>query len=497
MTVMRLKKIRIIASFSFLNWITKRYRVKLQYFFLRLCAPLCQVRSGKQQCLNWVRTKLNMVIGSINPKVVENVTLETSVRMQLKRASWVLSQQHDDKDKGPRRGYGFGVKTPFVTTTNKEDSHTKDIVSTQRIGVISLKPFLSNPEKMSFPDFYAMIGKNTGNYMFTVAMYRQLAGTVMQINFSFNPENINSNYDAVVIPCANWLNSYAEWDWLVERLERLEIPIIPIGLGLQADHTEVSNVKVSASAYRLAHVFARKAKYISVRGDFTASYLRSIGINNIITTGCPSIYMRLGVSENYNPNGGLAISSTRYYISKNFLKKNDLNRRLFEIAATIRADMIYQSEPEELQYLLYGDPAPLAPTGNHTVLTKLYGFHSLEQLIIYLDKYGHFFTDLNAWQKFVQGKSTIVGTRLHGSILSLNSGVPAVLFTHDSRTSEIAEFACLPTANPLVVKTGADLISLPSAEACGRYIDARTRNGKIYRQFLQESGLDYLESALF
>jgi len=370
----------------------------------------------------------------------------------------------------------------------------------QRIGVVSIAPTMEQPVTKPFDWFYAAIGKNTGNYMFTVAMYRQLAGDVRHVGFSGNPDEINRDYDAIVVPCANWLSGEANWDFLTSWLEQLEIPVVAIGLGLQAPSLDPNSISVSESAIRLARLFSQKSQYISVRGDFTRDYLRSIGIENVVTTGCPSIYMRLLDTPKYTPDGGLAIQSTRYWITPQFLNTPGLNRDLFRITGQGGADMVFQSEPEELEYLTQARLEALTPEGNPETLRQLYGFDSTEKLAAFLDANGHAFTDLNAWSAYVQTKAAVVGTRLHGTIVALNNGVPATLFGHDSRTSEMIAFAGLPTArfsgdsSELNVDA---LMGMVDDDACARYAETRQTHSHTYREFLRANGLKYLDAALF
>lgn len=369
-------------------------------------------------------------------------------------------------------------------------------LSKQRIGVVSIAPTLPNPAELEFDRFYAAIGKNTGNYMFTTAMYRQLAGTVEQIGFGFDPDKVNASYDAVVIPCANWLSAAINWDWLIELLERVEIPVIPIGLGLQAEKADLSIVQLSASAERLVRVFSEKAKLISVRGDFTKAYLNSINVDNVVTTGCPSLYLRLGADQGCTPGGGVALQSTRYWITPNFAAAQTLNRKLFGYAVQVGADMIFQSEPEELRYLIHRDVETLKPADNPDMLARLYGLNTAAELARFLDAHGYFFTDLDSWSTYVRTKAAVVGTRLHGTIIALNSGVPSVLFAHDSRTAEMADYAKLPTFETATLDQ-LDLEKLPTEDAIGRYVETRERNGHGYRAFLRENNLDYNEAVLF
>jgi hypothetical protein len=283
-------------------------------------------------------------------------------------------------------------------------------------------------------------------------------------------------------------------------LDEVDIPIVPIGLGLQSNHTNVENVGISPSCERLARQLSRKAHQISVRGDFTKAYLNGLGLDNVVTTGCPSIYMRLTETPGYDPDGGLTILSTRFPMTRAFLASETLNRNLFGFAARQGLDILFQSEIEEMRYLFAEDKEALFPANFPTGLQELYGFDTPDALVSYLSTQGRSFDVLDEWVAYVQGKAGMIGTRLHGTILSLNAGCPAILIAHDSRTSEMIQFANLPTAQlPADISgmTTQDFAAMLKPDDIARYAETRGLNSQIYKGFLKDSGLHYKESAMF
>lgn len=369
-----------------------------------------------------------------------------------------------------------------------------------RVGIISIPPEPRDPEKLPFAHFYTTLGSNTGNMMFTVAVHRQMRGNVERVSFGFDPKKVNSTLDYIVIPCANWLNPRVEWDWFCDLLEQVEIPVIPIGLGLQSPHSDLDRVSISASSERLAHIFSKKAPFISVRGDFTRNYLHSVGIDNVVTTGCPSLYMRICDEAAYDPEGEVAILPTRYPIRQDFIDMKSLNNGLFKVAAKHDLDIIYQSEREEMEYLFYRNRDALFPENFPDGLQQVYGFENPDQLVDYIDRKGRSFTDLKEWVAYTQTKAGIIGTRLHGSILALNAGCPAVLFAHDSRTAEMIEFASLPTALPPDDVESLDpsgLRALINPDDYDQYVRKRQENARIYRDFLDANGVGYNEDGMY
>lgn len=375
--------------------------------------------------------------------------------------------------------------------TNKKRNSTRSNQAT-RIGVVSINPSIENPGSIPFLRLYEAIGLNTGNLMFTEAMFNVLVGDAKQIGFSFDPKNVNINFDVVVVPAANWLNKTADWDWLIERLEALRIPVVVFGIGLQADTTDISTVVVSDSAMRLAQFFSRSASKISVRGNFTKSWLESIGIENAVTTGCPSLYMNIFDTDETILGSDLIFQSTRYGISEPFTKTVGINRKLFSHCAEFGMPMIYQSEPEEIELLVYGAGLSSLEMPKYRLLTQLYNVKDSHTLVSFLQKNGHVFFNLPNWSSFVRSCTGVIGTRLHGSIIALNSGRPAVLIPHDSRTAEVASFAGIPVAHGPAVRdmhSIDDLRSLLASADLVKYKDVRSKNQAAFIDFLNDVGL--------
>lgn len=368
-----------------------------------------------------------------------------------------------------------------------------------KIGVISLQEKIENPKDIPFEDLYQRIGLNTGNLMFTNAVFRQLDGALVRIGFSFRPEQVNKEFDAIVIPAANWINSRSNWDWLSDLLDRVEIPVVTIGIGLQADDINENAVQVNESSMRLIKILASKSPYVSVRGTFTRDWLYSQGIKNVIATGCPSLHLSFENDRNStcaDRQEEVVFQSTRFYASASFNNSDSVNTRLFKWAYRMKAPLIFQSEAEEIRYLVYGAFADKEELDakKASLLADLYGADTVDALKEYLTNYGNVFFDIDTWSRFVRQYGYLIGTRVHGSIIALLSGVRALLITHDSRTQELAEFAGIPYVSAGDV-TGHDLACLDELkrvipeDGLERFREVQQKNAVIYRHFIEAVGL--------
>ncbi len=339
--------------------------------------------------------------------------------------------------------------------------------------------------------------------MFTEATYRNIADEPVWVGFNFDPIRINSEFDHIVIPAANWLNKSDALEGLVKRLQKVDLPVTCIGLGAQADSIGVDPEKIGLSdaSIELARTISDRSKYISVRGEFTRKVLDYLGIKNTVVTGCPSLYMDLPkdkVEEKLTDlSGELVLQGTRYNMQHSYLQSMSIDKKIFTIAGQAGLDIVFQSERPEISFLDGSASDEWDRDAENSGLDKLYGRSGAGQLKEYLRKHGRVFTSIDVWSDFVRSRAGVIGTRLHGAILALNSGVPAVLLPHDSRTQEILDFALIPTGSPeILLDEARNTARLPDDifDQVGAFSERREKNRAVYEQFLNVNGLKYVKS---
>ena len=72
----------------------------------------------------------------------------------------------------------------------------------------------------------------------------------------------------------------------------------------------------------------------------------------------------------------------------------------------------------------------------------------------------HIFADIEEWKNFVKNYKFALGYRVHGSILSLNSGVPAVCLNADSRATEMCSFLKIPHRPDIKITNENDILNV-------------------------------------
>lgn len=324
------------------------------------------------------------------------------------------------------------------------------------LGIFSNK---TTPSSENLKDLFGAFGNNTGNMLFSESLLKNIPGSkpgALGLGIdSFEP------FDCVVLAAANWLNPGFDFGSLAEKLERTNLPIVAIGLGAQANLDATIPVLTEGTKRLIKLVSERSAK-IGVRGEFSAEVLEHYGVTNVTVTGCPSLLLS-GNSppriKEYSPwqAGSAVIGSTRH----GFNMSSGVQTYLFRQAFEKRLDLLLQSELADM-YLATGGTNNAEITEKAlTTCGEAFGCDPAHAAS-YLRQHGKVFFEMDSWINYMSGKSIYVGTRLHGAIASLLSGIPAVLICHDTRTLEVAQVLKIPylRSTDLDVERSLDVSSL-------------------------------------
>ncbi len=365
-----------------------------------------------------------------------------------------------------------------------------------RYAFVSIAHGHSPADFKTFQHLYGAVGQNTGNLLFTNAVWRQIAGDKERIGFTFDPERVNERFDAVIIPAANWVNPGVDFAHIADLLEKLTIPIVVIGLGAQSPDHQLA-IDLPEGTLRFLKAVFDRAESVSVRGAFTHDVLKKLGFHNVRVTGCPSLYCDFRSFEPPKTRefelDRCLLNATRFSAGHApFARDRSVNRSIFRFAYERGLDILYQSEKEELA-LLFGFPEPeLFDDRTKSLMTQIYAAESWDAVAAYVQKHGRAFLDVNAWSDAMTDYRFVCGTRLHGTIMALNSGVPAMLLWHDSRTREMAEFAKIPSmdATRLDISEGGLRAAYEGLDL-DHYYRRRREAHSVYNSFLEANRLEY------
>jgi hypothetical protein len=313
--------------------------------------------------------------------------------------------------------------------------------------------FSLNAPYFDGPSINTYTGHNTGN----MAYVEGLRSIFNDIEYCFLPwsvkhSDIPSDIETLIFPAANQLGAHTDLHDLATTFENYQKPVIAIGLGAQFKNAE-DEINLTDGTRRWLDVLTNLAPNkgvpnIITRGDFTASVLDKLGYgSSYIAAGCPSQFINL------DPNLFLKINDE---VSKSDLYSSTYNASHYSWAWSKEYDR------EALQYIrLNAGGLVVQAPGEFIDLVKSKHFKKLNPklstvknfydesidnatFIRWLKKYFFTFSSASSWRSWLSHFDFNYGTRIHGTMLSLQTGIPSFLITHDTRTDELAKKMGVP-----------------------------------------------------
>lgn len=340
-------------------------------------------------------------------------------------------------------------------------------------------------------DLNCTIGGNSGNLLFADAVYAQLDypnSTTLHTdqyqlgvsNSKFSAEYINDNYDALVIPAANWISDYfcQTLPILTNKIRKLKIPCIVLGLGAQSSAAGDTSFlqRVGPSARDFVNAVSDKSEAVGVRGEFTASCLEEIGCKHVEITGCPSIF-RLG--SNPPSIRPIANHQSPLKIAINGRFKDIRSGSFDNIMRDSQVDYICQDQILRLAALKHIRPQDFFQLVYDKRLCRLIKDGKIRA-----------FSNLQPWYQAIGTFDCSIGYRFHGNIISILSGTPALFIKHDSRTAELVKHFKLP-AVPYSKFTKMPLADLVSCIDYGPFTTAYPELLNCLATFYEKNGLEH------
>lgn len=253
-------------------------------------------------------------------------------------------------------------------------------------------------------------------------------------------DRINREADAAIICGTNlWyrhMPKRGRWMLSLDDLRAIQVPIIPFGVGTTR-HSDDDNDFEPETRAQIEHIHASCAMG-AARDVRTAEVLDRAGIRNVAMTGCPTLFRSLAPIwrlRHRKRNLKKIVVTVRKGAAKNVYKllKQLTSRGLEPVIAA----------QEENDRGLSGLPLPLVGRAWPTVYQY----------------------DVRPYIDLIDQSIGAIGWRLHGNMLHLAHGNPAILFSNCSRGESFCDAFGLPRiSSPDHVELSDDLI--------GKMIDA-------------------------
>lgn len=308
---------------------------------------------------------------------------------------------------------------------------------------------LESPADTPLEQAHRLTG-NTGNLAFSVAIQKSLLNPGAPAFKVHNKGQAAAQGDMAVLPCANFLSEEGN-EGLRKRgdvISALGMPVMALGLGAQAPiSSDGFKLHDDARAFVEAIVRNRSGSgpNISVRGEFTRKVMELSGFGaDIEVLGCPSLFLnttpQLGRQIQRRFDAGIARVAVGGW-SKNIPAA--LEARLCQVATATGGVYVVQ-HPKDLVLYAAGRQDLMDPRMARRVHRVLTPALSPSEAKAWALRHARVFFNLADWTAEMAACDFFVGGRIHGTMLAIQSGIPALCVVHDSRTLELCEMMKLP-----------------------------------------------------
>jgi hypothetical protein len=281
-------------------------------------------------------------------------------------------------------------------------------------------------------------GYNTGNLVFWFAVRKLIDIDVNDIyTFSWNtPVDfvLKEKPDIIILPCSNYINNYFDISKtnLVNIIKNVNVPVIPFGLGYQGEIG--SKLNILDGNIQFLKELSLKSHTIFLRGNDTKIVCDEYGIKNYCVTGCPSLFL------NPNPHLGKIMESKYINSPKNNIVVHSLSLKTSLIKT--ERNLFNYANNHYFQYIFQETPYLIDKT-NTEKMNEVNNYYNDNSFLIKSNPVC--FTNPFYWINYIKTHFNFgIGTRIHGTMVTLAAEIPVVLIAHDLRTKELAESMFIP-----------------------------------------------------
>lgn len=346
--------------------------------------------------------------------------------------------------------------------------------------------------------FNNLMGGNIGNLLYTNGIIRNI---VTDSNYdivsnyykyaNLDPKYINENCSAFIIPLADAFrdNFKDELNKLTSLVKKLKVPCYVIGVGLRDEYepTFQNGFSFDKDVKKFVSAVLDHSASIGVRGQITADYLSKLGFKqgtDVDIIGCPSMYTfgpNLKVNEpNITTDSRISINAslTAPDVVKDLLKRTvkEIPNYTFVPQATKELKYLYTG----LSFKYQGEYVPFGTDSS-----------------LFEGKHCMFMLSAQTWFNYFKKQKIelSMGSRLHGNVAALLSGVPCIFMPKDSRERELNDvhhFNSFPTHTITENTTVWELIEKSNFKGFEKY---QLENYKNFLNFLDKNNIDHIDQS--
>ena len=317
-----------------------------------------------------------------------------------------------------------------------------------RVSVVGLRPRLDGVFR-STDELCRLSGLNSGNLVYAYAIDKHLGRNGQVLDFGVDPRVLNATTDIAVVQGANQLGTHFDAGRLAARFDQYDSKIVVLGLGAQSDMDMTIPALGDSTKHWLRCIADRStggSPNMGVRGDFTKRVLGEYGMDrHSEVIGCPSLFIdrdpALGrrIEGNVRRPRRVAVVAGHYAWAHLRSIEIGLGRLVTETGGT------YVGQ-HGLGMMMFtrGEGARIQKTLLEEIRDNVCPQMELDAFVDWGRRHGSVFFDVESWIEYMRRFDFVVGLRIHGIMVALQAGVPALCIVHDSRTLELCQTMKVP-----------------------------------------------------
>lgn len=299
---------------------------------------------------------------------------------------------------------------------------------------------------------------NTGNEVICVYTTKPL-----KIDFTYFNSTLesNPNYNYVISP-ANIINNACKdvCVMLSNNIKKRKARPVIVSLGVQANLNDMNPKEYANNLFpeikECLNVMSERSISIGVRGEFTYDVLKAVGIKNVDIIGCPSWFVNgynQPIIEKKEWSKKLKPVCYTCWQTDDIWTRSWNKQIIFEALKLNDPKFVIQSEFDLLPYyFLNSNLRTFCQNYSFAdlklalkILKKVYGLNHIECIINKkIRKLFEVFLDIDKWEELMKTRDFAYGMRIHGSVVAIKQGIPAITVVPDSRILEMSEFFKIP-----------------------------------------------------
>lgn len=307
---------------------------------------------------------------------------------------------------------------------------------------------LSEGYDASAARYMAAVGGNTGNLAFVHGTRKCIGDKLVRVGWGWKTEQVHAQADTLVVSCANQIGKHVDLAGWADALERIDLPVVLIGLGAQTPNYE-DKVEIPEGTLRFLDEVKKRnpgsGTNIAVRGEFTRAVLAEVGVESE-AIGCPSLYIsadkdlgrsiarRVGAVDIKR----IAVAAGNPYHAEN----SKVEQKMVELCDRLSGAYVVQHPDIVVELALHGTAGDAKKL---EVVAEALGFEDGEQCATWFSRNAYSFHDPHVWMHFLRHYDAVIGARYHGVAFGVQAGVPGLTVHIDNRTRELSETTMIPS----------------------------------------------------